>query len=84
MSGRELTPHQNLLIALHNVGSIIGKSGKTTDELIKLTGIKKEELEDIIITQINSGYLDSIIDENGVKHYLLTGRGIIRVSSLYT
>ena len=84
MSGRELTPHQTLLIALHNVGSIIGKSGKTYDELIKLTGINKEELDGIIANQINSGYLDSITDENGVKRYLLTGRGIIRVSSLYT
>ena len=84
MSGREHTPHQTLLITLHNVGAIIGKTGKTLDELVKLTNIKKEELEEIISSQSNSGYLDCSIDEKGTKRYQLTGRGIIRVSSLYT
>ncbi|MGD0803495.1 MAG: hypothetical protein ABSA11_05405 [Candidatus Bathyarchaeia archaeon] len=84
MSGREHTPHQILLIALHNSGAIIGKPGKTIDELIKLTNINKEELETIISNQIISGYLECTTDQTGIKHYNLTGRGIIRVSSLYT
>ncbi|MCX6656750.1 MAG: hypothetical protein NTY03_16765 [Candidatus Bathyarchaeota archaeon] len=84
MSGKEHTPHQILLIALHNVGAIIGKTGKTLDELIKLTNINREELEGIIASQINSGYLEYSADQTGTKLYHLTGRGIIRVSSLYT
>jgi len=84
MSEREHTPHQTLLITLHNVGAIIGKSGKTLDELIKLTNLPKEELEEIISSQITSGYLVCTIDDKGTKRYQLTGRGIIRVSSLYT
>lgn len=84
MSGREHTPHQILLITLHNVGAIIGKTGKTLDELIKLTNINREELEGIIASQINSGYLEYSADQTGTKRYHLTGRGIIRVSSLYT
>jgi hypothetical protein len=84
MSGREYTPHQILLIALHNSGAIIGKPGKTLDEIIKLTNIKREELEAIIVNQINSGYLEYTTDETETKYYHLTGRGIIRVSSLYT
>ena len=84
MSGRDLTPHQTLLIALHNVGAIIGKTGKTVDELIKLTNISREELGGIIDSQINSGYLECSTDQTGAKRYHLTGRGIIRVSSLYT
>jgi hypothetical protein len=84
MSGREYTPHQILLIALHNTGAIIGKPGKTLDELIKLTNINREELEAIITNQTNSGYLEYTTDQTGTIRYHLTGRGIIRVSSLYT
>ena len=84
MSGREHTPHQILLITFHNVGAIIGKMGKTLDELIKLTNINREELEGIIASQINSGYLECSTDQTETKRYYLTGRGIIRVSSLYT
>jgi len=84
MSGREHTPNQILLVTLHNVGAIIGKTGKTIDELIKLTNINREELEGIIASQINSGYLEYSTDQTGTIRYHLTGRGIIRVSSLYT
>ena len=84
MSGREHTPHQILLLALHNAGAIIGKTGKTLDELIKLTNINREELEGIIASQVTSGYLEYSTDQTGTKRYHLTGRGIIRVSSLYT
>ncbi len=84
MIGREHTPHQILLITLHNVGAIIGKTGKTLDELINLTNINREELDGIIASQINSGYLEYSTDQTGTKRYHLTGRGIIRVSSLYT
>ena len=84
MIGREHTPHQILLVALHNVGAIIGKTGKTLDELIKLTNINREELEGIIASQITSGYLEYSDDQTGTRRYHLTGRGIIRVSSLYT
>jgi hypothetical protein len=84
MIGREHTPHQTLLIALHNVGAIVGKTGKTIDELLKMTGLGREELDGIIASQINSGYLECSTDQAGIKRYQLTGRGIIRVSSLYT
>jgi hypothetical protein len=84
MSGREHTPLQILLIVMHNVGAVIGKTGKTLDELAKLSDINKEELDGIVASQLNSGYLECSVDEKGTKRYLLTGRGIIRVSSLYT
>lgn len=84
MIGREYTPHQILLVAMHNEGAIVGKTGKTIDELLKLTGLSREDLNGIIASQINSGYLESSTDHAGVKRYQLTGRGIIRVSSLYT
>jgi hypothetical protein len=84
MSGREHTPRQTLLITLHNVGAIVGKNGKTLEEITTLTNIKRNEVEDIIASQIESGYLTFSTDEAGTRHYQLTGRGIIRVSSLYT
>jgi hypothetical protein len=84
MSGREYTLHQKLLVFLHNMGVVVGKPGKTVEELAKMTEMRSEELDEIIQSQLNSGYLEFSIDEKGIRHYKLTGRGIIRVSSLYT
>jgi NCAIR mutase (PurE)-related protein len=84
MSRGEHSPNQRLLIFLHNIGAVVGKPGKTVEELAKIMEIKMEELEEIILSQINSGYLEYSTDEKGTRYYKLTGRGIIRVSSLYT
>ena len=84
MSRGEHTPNQALLIFLHNIGAVTGKPGKTVEELVKTTDIKREELEEIISSQLNSGYLEYSTDEKGTRYYKLTGRGIIRVSSYYT
>ena len=84
MSGREYTPHQRLLVSLHNMGAVIGKPGKSVEELAKITEMTPEEIEEIVQGQITSGYLECSTDEKGNKYYKLTGRGIIRVSSLYT
>ena len=83
MSRGEYTPHQKLLVFLHNVGAVVGKPGKSLEELVKTTDMNKEELEQIIESQLVSGYLE-YTEKNGTKYYNLTGRGIIRVSSLYT
>ena len=69
---------------LHNNGAVIGKPGKTVEELANGMGMGTEEVNEMILSQINSGYLEYSTDEKGVRHYKLTGRGIIRVSSLYT
>ena len=84
MSRGEHSPNQRLLIFLHNIGAVVGKPGKTIEELTKIMEIKTEELEEIILSQINSGYLEFSTDAIGTRYYKLTGRGIIRVSSLYT
>jgi hypothetical protein len=84
MSRGEQTPHQKLLVFLHNIGAVIGKPGKSVDQLAQILEMNKEELEEIIQSQLTSGYLEYSIDEMGTKFYKLTGRGIIRVSSLYT
>jgi hypothetical protein len=84
MSEREYTPHQVLLLVMHNVGAIMGKTGKTFEELTKLTNLRAEDLQEVLATQMNSGYIICSTDPSGVNRYQLTGRGIIRVSSLYT
>jgi hypothetical protein len=83
MSRGEYTPHQKLLVFLHNVGAVVGKPGKTLDDLVKITEMNREELEELIESQLASGYLECA-EKSGTKYYNLTGRGIIRVSSLYT
>jgi hypothetical protein len=69
---------------MHNSGAIMGKSGKSEEELARLTGIPKEDVPQLIADHTVAGYLGESVDERGVKRYFLTGRGIIRVSSLFT
>ena len=83
MSRGEHTPHQKLLVFLHNVGAVVGKPGKSLAELAEITEMNREELEKIIESQLASGYLE-YTEKSGTRYYNLTGRGIIRVSSLYT
>ena len=84
MSEREYTPHQVMLLALHNSGAVIGRTGKTIDEIAELTGLPRDILLELVSIQVNSGYLEVSVDAENNKRYLLTGRGIIRVASLYT
>ena len=84
MNDSELSPQQKLLLAMHNTGAIMGKSGKSVEELAVLTGIPKEDIPQLITDHTAAGYLGETVDEGGVKKYFLTGRGIIRVSSLFT
>ncbi len=84
MNDSELSPQQKLLLAMHNAGAIMGKSGKSVDELARLTGIPAEDIPQLIADHTAAGYLGDVVDEGGVKKYFLTGRGIIRVSSLFT
>jgi hypothetical protein len=79
-----MSPQQKLLLAMHNTGAIMGKSGKSVEELAGLTGIPKEDIPRLIADHTAAGYLGEVVDEGGVKKYFLTGRGIIRVSSLFT
>jgi hypothetical protein len=79
-----MSPQQKLLLAMHNTGAIMGKSGKTVEELAGLTGIPKDDIPRLITDHTAAGYLGEVVDEWGVKKYFLTGRGIIRVSSLFT
>jgi hypothetical protein len=84
LNDSELSPQQKLLLAMHNTGAIMGKSGKSVEELAELTGIPKEEIPKLIADHTVAGYLGESVDEGGVRRYFLTGRGIIRVSSLFT
>jgi hypothetical protein len=83
MDESDIPNPQKLLLAMHNEGAISGKSGKSLDELLKLTNIDRDELTGLLSSHSTSGYIQSI-EENGSIRYFLTGRGIIRVSSLFT
>ncbi|MBI4257677.1 MAG: hypothetical protein HY619_01860 [Thaumarchaeota archaeon] len=84
MSDKELPPSVRLLLIMHNLGVVHEKASKTVHELAQLTKISVEQLTDILGPHEESGYLESVIDQQGSKHYFLTGRGIIRVCSVFT
>lgn len=84
MSERDLPPSDRLLLIMHNMGVVHEKASKTIHELGELTKVSLEQLADILRLHEESGYLESLVDQQGSKHYFLTGRGIIRVCSVFT
>ncbi|MEM0075278.1 MAG: hypothetical protein QXP36_07190 [Conexivisphaerales archaeon] len=84
MSYKDISLLQKLLVSLHNMGAVSAKAGKTLDELAAITRITLDDLAAMVAEHINAGYVDFNVDKTGSKRYFLTGRGIIRVASLYT
>jgi hypothetical protein len=84
MSYRDTSLLQRLLVTLHNMGAVSAKAGKTIEELAGMTSIALDDLAAIIPEHIRAGYINYHVDNSGSKRYFLTGRGIIRVASLYT
>lgn len=84
MEEERLSSADKLLLTLHNLGVVHEKASKTVHELVQLTKISLEQLTEIIKGHEEAGYLSSMTNHEGSKHYFLTGRGIIRVSSIFT
>jgi len=84
LNDSDISPQQKLLLAMHNAGAIMGKTGKSVEEMAMLTGIPVVDVQKIIADHTRAGYLGSAVDHGGVTRYFLTGNGIIRVSSLFT
>ncbi|MBI2183642.1 MAG: MarR family transcriptional regulator [Thaumarchaeota archaeon] len=84
MSEQELPPSDRLLLMMHNLGVIHEKASKTLHDLSQITKLSLEQLTEILSRHEESGYLETFTDQEGSKRYFLTGRGIIRVCSVFT
>ncbi|MCS4538559.1 MAG: hypothetical protein HYY67_06870 [Thaumarchaeota archaeon] len=69
---------------MHNLGIIDERRSQAISELKKMARIPSEQLVEILEKQEESGYIKTIKGRQGLLHYFLTGKGIIRVSSTFT
>jgi len=84
MSMRKLSTSDRILLLMHNLGIIDERRSQAINELKKMAKISRERLAEILEKHENSGYVKSIKGRQGLSHYFLTGKGIIRVSSTFT
>jgi hypothetical protein len=79
-----LSPADRLLLVMHNLGVVHERTGKPLQELVQLTKLSLDQLREILGRHEEAGYVSRITDPQGAPRYFLTGRGIIRVSSVFT
>ena len=84
MTEEKLPPSDQLLLIMHNLGIVHENRSQIVNELAKITKIPIVQLSEILKRHEESGYIKSVKDHEGLKRYLLTGKGIIRVSSTFT
>jgi DNA-binding IscR family transcriptional regulator len=81
---QKLSTSDRLLLVMHNLGIIDERRSQAINELKKITKISSKQLSEILEKHEESGYVKSIKGRQGLLHYFLTGKGIIRVSSTFT
>lgn len=83
MTEHELPLADRLLLTMHNIGAIHERSARSIDELASVTGMAPDLLDRILEDHKKVGYV-SVSGIGSSAKFFLTGRGIIRVSSMYT
>jgi len=80
----ELPISEKLLQTLHNLCATAPDLARKSEELAQVMQLDITEVERILDNYGLEGYLESFTDNEGKKRYYLTGRGIIKVSALFT
>jgi hypothetical protein len=69
---------------MHNLGVVSENASRTPQELSRLAQIPSDQIQDLLRRHEDSGYLGTVPDPEGRPRYFLTGKGIIRVCSVFT
>ena len=72
-----------VLSMMHNIGAITPERSLTPDELAMWTGIDVSTIRDCLQRLKELGYVDHI-EVSGVKKYVVTKIGIMKVLTLYS
>jgi hypothetical protein len=80
----ELPFPDKVLQTLHNLCATAADLAKRGDEVARILQRDPAEIEGILDDYKNRGFAESFYDNEGKKRYYLTGRGIIKVCSLFT
>jgi hypothetical protein len=80
----ELPFPDKVLQTLHNLCATAADLAKRGEEVARILQHDPAEIEGILDDYKNRGFAESFYDNEGKKRYYLTGRGIIKVCSLFT
>jgi CTP-dependent riboflavin kinase len=73
-----------VLAHLHNMGYLSEDKAVGIKELKEALSIDDDVLRRVLEEHVNNGYVSRVITAFGEELYYLTGKGIIRVCSIYT
>ena len=80
----ELPFPDKVLQTLHNLCATAADLAKRGEEVARILQRDPVEIDRILDDYKNRGFAESFYDNEGKKRYYLTGRGIIKVCSLFT
>lgn len=80
----ELPFPDKVLQTLHNLCATAADLARRSEEVARIIKRDQAEIESILDRYKSEGFAESFYDNEGKKRYYLTGRGIIKVCSLFT
>jgi DNA-binding PadR family transcriptional regulator len=80
----ELPFPDKVLQTLHNLCATAADLARRSEEVAHIIQRDQAEIESILDRYKSEGFAESFYDNEGKKRYYLTGRGIIKVCSLFT
>jgi predicted transcriptional regulator len=80
----ELPFPEKVLQTLHNLCSTAADLARRGEEVARILEHDQGEVENILDAYKSEGFVESFTDTENKKRYYLTGRGIIKVCSLFT
>jgi len=80
----ELPFPEKVLQTLHNLCATAADLARRSEEIAQILQRDQVEIESILDRHKSEGFVESFLDNEGKKRYYVTGRGIIKVCSLFT
>ena len=80
----ELPFPDKVLQTLHNLCATAADLARKSEEVARIIQCDQNEIERILDQYKCEGFAECFYDNEGKKRYYLTGRGIIKVCSLFT
>jgi len=80
----ELPISEKVLQTLHNLCATAPDLARRSEELAEVMQLSMTEVEGILDNYGSEGHVETFTDNEGKRRFYLTGRGIIKVCSLFT
>lgn len=80
----ELPFPEKVLQTLHNLCATAPDLARRSEEVARILQRDQGEIENILDRYKSEGFVEMFFDNEGKKRYYVTGRGIIKVCSLFT